>query len=267
MENGRQDSETSCRTVLPDDVTCISSRFLCNFQGIFHPVNANGPFVDKSVLVHDIAESNENSRVHQIRSELLSSLSSKKKLFQVGSQHRTRAGKSWVLASEGGNYGGQQHDTKLSLPFLVHKRITECNSPVSRDYSKEIATFESAAQAVSNKDNKEYKFHKTLAHQNEKQDKFSNGPAKKKRKEDALEDDPAAIGPARERESYWERRKKNNASAKKSRDARKTRELQTHIKAAFLERENLRIHAQLMIVQQENACLKRVLCAKMYRTL
>ena len=279
MEKGRQDAKTSCRTVLPDDVT--SSRFLCNFQGIFHPVNANASFVDKRVLTHEIPESNEANSGHRIRSELLSSLSSKKKLFQVGSQHRTREGKSWVLASEGGNYGGQQHNTKpLSLPFLVHTRITECNSPVSRDYLKEIATFESAAQAASNKDNKEYKFDKTLAHQNEKQDKFihkfdktlahqnekqdkfSNESAKNKRKESTLEDDLAAIGP-RERESYWERRKKNNASAKRSREARKARELQTQIKAAFLERENLRIHAQLMIVQQENACLKRVLCAKM----
>ena len=161
MENGRQDGKTSCRTVLPDAVP--SSRFLCNFQGIFHPVNANVPFVDKRVLIHDIPESNETNRVHQIRSELLSSLSAKKKLFQVGSQHRTREGKSWVPVSEGGNYGGQQEDTKLSLPFLVHTRITECNSPNSRDYSKEMATFESAAQAVSNKDNNEYKFVKYIS--------------------------------------------------------------------------------------------------------
>ena len=163
---------------------------------------------------------------------------------------------------EGGNYDGQQEDTKLSLPFFVHTRITESNYPVSSDFSREIATFESAAQAVSNKDNKVYKLKKTFAHQPGKQDKLSNEPAEKKGKEDPLEDDPTGIGP-RERENYWERRKKNNASAKKSRDARKARELQTRIKAAFLERENLRIHAQLMIVQQENACLKRVLCAKM----
>ena len=181
----------------------------------------------------------------------------------MGSQHRTRERKSWVLACEGGNYGGQQQDTKLSLPFLVHTRITECNSLSSRDYSTEIATFESAAQAVSNKDSKEYKFVKAFAHQNEKQDKLSNEPAEKQRKEDTLEDDRTGIGRSRERESYWERRKKNNASAKKSRDARKARELQTQIKAAFLERGNLRIHAHLIIVQQENSCFKQVLCAKM----
>ena len=261
MENGWQDGNKSCPTVLPDAVT--SSRFLCSFQGKFYPVNANVPFADKfkRVLIHDIPESNEANRVHQIRSELLSSLSTKK-FFQVDSQHQTREGKSWVLACEGGNYGGQQEDTKLSLPFFVHTRITESNYPVSSGYSKEIATFESAAQAVSNKDNKVYKLKKTFAHQPGKQDKLSNEPAEKKGKEDPLEDDPTGIGP-RERENYWERRKKNNASAKKSRDARKTRELQTQIKAAFLERENVRIHAQLMIVQQENACLKRVLCAKM----
>ena len=260
MEKGRQDGKISSATFLPDAAT--SSRFLYSFQGIFHPANANAPFVDKRVLIQDIPESSEANRVRQICSELLSSLSAKTKLFQVGSQHRTREGKSWALACEGGNYGGHHEDTKMILPFLVHTKSTEGISPVSRDYSKEITTFESAAQAVSNKDNKEYKLEKTIAQRPEKQDKLSDEPAGKKRKEDALEDDHTRNGP-KETETYWERRKKNNASAKKSRDARKARELQTQIKAAFLERENLRIHAQLMIVQQENACLKRVLCAKM----
>lgn len=34
--------------------------------------------------------------------------------------------------------------------FVEHTKSTECNTPVSRVYSKEIATFENAAQAVSN---------------------------------------------------------------------------------------------------------------------
>ena len=262
MENGRQHGKRSSPTFSPDAAT--SSRLLYSFQGMFHPANADVPFMGKRVFIRDMPESNEANRVSQICSELLSSLSAKRKLsVQVGSQHRTREYKPWALACEGGSYGGQQRDTKLSLPFLVHTKSAQCNSPVPRDYSKEIATrFESAAQAVSNKDNKEYKFETAIAKQPEKWDKLSDESAEKKRKEDTLEDDHTSNGP-RERESYWERRKKNNASAKKSRDARKTRELQTQIKAAFLERENLRIHAQLMIVQQENACLKRVLCAKM----
>ena len=225
---------------------------------MFQLVNANVPFLDRRVLIQHIAEGEEAHRVHQVCSELLSSLSANKKLIQ----HRKREGKSWTLACEAGNYGGQHEDTKLSLPFLINTRITECNSPVSWDCYKETATFESGAQAVCSKDNKEYKLEKTVAQEPDKRHNLSDELGEKKRRKDPLEDDPTSNG-RKEKDSYRERRKKNNASAKRSRDARKVREMHTQIKAAFLERENLRIQAQLMIVQQENACLKRVLCAKM----
>ena len=257
MEKGKQNGKTSGPTFLTNVAT--SSRLLHSFQEMIHPrpVNANVPFVDRRVLIQDIPKRNDAERVRQICSELLSSLSAKEKLFQVGSQHRTCEGKSWALAYEGGNYGGQREDKKLILPFLVHTKYAE-NYPFLGDCSsKEIPN-----QAVPNQDNKEYKIESTVVQQHKNRDKLSHEPAEKKRKEDALEDKNTSNGP-KERETYWERRKKNNASAKKSRDARKARELQTQIKAAFLEREILRIHAQLMIVQQENACLKRVLCAKM----
>ena len=257
MENGWQDGNKSCPTVLPDAVT--SSRFLCSFQGKFYPVNANVPFADKfkRILIHDIPESNEANRVHQIRSELLSSLSTKK-FFQVDSQHQTREGKSWALVYEDKNYGGQQEDTELSSPFLVYTVNKDYSFDARRnEFEGEMATFESTAQAVSNRVSTE-----TLDKHYEKRDNLTNGPAEKKRKEDALEDNHTGNRP-KERESYWERRKKNNASAKKSREARKARELEAQMKAAFLERENLRMLAQLMIAQEENDCLKRVLCAKM----
>ena len=91
-------------------------------------------------------------------------------------------------------------------------------------------------------------------HREEGEELTDREPSEKRRKEYSFDDEDAK----QERESYWERRRKNNASAKKSRDARKTRELQTLIRATFLDRENTRILAQLMIVQQETACLKRV---------
>lgn len=224
-------------------------------------VNANVPFLHRRILIQDIAENNEANRVHQICSEFLSSLSANKESIQ----HRTREGKSWTLACEHENSGGLHEESKLSLPFLVNTRITECNSPVSRECKKEIDTFDSGAQAVCSEGNKEYILEKTIAQQPEKRHKLSDEPAEKKRKNDALEDDPPIRNGQKERDStsYWERRKRNNASAKRSRDARKAREMQTQIKAAFLERENLRIQAQLMIAQQENACLKRFLCTKM----
>jgi len=207
---------------------------------------------------HGSLGSDENKQIRLLYSELLSA--AKKNIHR---QLPTRDGKSCALAYEDKNYSGQQEDTKLASPFLVYTENKDCSFPAKRnDFEGEMAAFESAAQAVSNRVNKENNFKMTLDKHHEKREDFSDEPAEKRRKEDALEDKHTSNGP-RERETYWERRKKNNASAKKSRDARKTRELQTQIKAAFLERENLRIHAQLMIAQQENACLKRVLCAKM----
>ncbi|KAL9957959.1 hypothetical protein ACROYT_G034918 [Oculina patagonica] len=133
---------------------------------------------------------------------------------------------------------------------LVDKRALHFSSLAKRkDFAGEIAPSENAAQAVSNKDNRENNFKTTLAkHLAKKRDESKEKARKKRKKEDG-----EANNGTRERESYRERRRKNNASAKKSRDARKAREMETQRKAAFLERENLRILAQLMIVQQENA--------------
>ena len=235
MENGRRDSETISQTSFQDPA---SSRFLDSFQGVFYS--------------HESLGSEENKQIRLLYRELLPAVKN-----NIDSQRRTSEGKSWALVSEDGNYSRQ--DTKFSSPFLVYTENKECSFPAKgKDVEGDLAAFESAAQAMSNRVNKEMTLDKHL----EKREDLSDEPAEKKRREDALEGYHTGNRP-RESESYWERRKKNNASAKKSRDARKNRELQTQIKAAFLERENLRIHAQLMIVQQENACLKRVLCAKM----
>ena len=240
MEKGSRDGVTSSPKRLQDP---SSSRFLADsFQGMFPS--------------HESLGSEENKRIRLLYSELLSAVKK-----SIDSQLRTREGKSWY---EEENYGGHgRQDSKLSSPFLAHTENKDCSFPAKRnDFEEEIAAFDSAAQAVSNRVNKVNNFKMTLEEHHGKREDLSDEPAEKKRKGDALEPDHRS-NELVERESYWERRKKNNASAKKSRDARKARELQTQIKAAFLERENLRIHAQLVIVQQENACLKRVLCAKM----
>ena len=229
-----------------------SSRFLDSFQGMFHPANADVPLLDDSV------GSDKHRRVRLLCDEFLSSV--KNNSLYVGGQHRTRDPRKSprALAYEGGNYGGRQ-DIKPSSPLSVYTKSTGFSPPAKiKDFAAEIAAFESAAQAVSNKGNN---FKIAVAKRQEKEEESNDEPTEKRRKEDSSEDDEANNG-TRETESYWERRRKNNASAKKSRDARKARELQTQMKAAFLERENLRILAQLMLVQQENACLKRVLCAK-----
>lgn len=60
-------------------------------------------------------------------------------------------------------------------------------------------------------------------------------------------------------EQYWDRRKKNNASAKKSRDARRQREILTNQRSAMLETENLRLRAELATLREENERLRKEL--------
>ena len=236
MEKGRRGSETSSPVRSHD---AKSSRFLDSFQVMFHSHESPGNEADQQTCL--------------LYSELLSA--AKK---NIDSQRRTREGKSWALAFEDKNYGEQKDDAKSSSHFSGYTENKKCRFPAERnDFEGEMAAFASAAQAVSIRVNTE-----TRDKPYEKREDLTKGPAEKKKKEGALEDDHTGNGP-KERENYWERRKKNNASAKKSRDARKARELEAQMKAAFLERENLRIHAQLMIAQQENDCLKRFLCAKM----
>jgi hypothetical protein len=52
-------------------------------------------------------------------------------------------------------------------------------------------------------------------------------------------------------EAYWERRRKNNEAAKRSRDLRRQKEDDIAIRASFLEQENLKLKAQVTILKAE----------------
>ena len=64
---------------------------------------------------------------------------------------------------------------------------------------------------------------------------------------------------AKRDESYWERRKKNNLSAKRSRDARRLREQQTQGRVTLLEEENMCIRAKINALENENRRLRRII--------
>lgn len=53
-------------------------------------------------------------------------------------------------------------------------------------------------------------------------------------------------------EAYWERRRKNNEAAKRSRDLRRAKEDEIAIRAAFLEQENLKLRCELAQALMEN---------------
>ncbi len=63
-------------------------------------------------------------------------------------------------------------------------------------------------------------------------------------------------------QKYYERRRRNNLAAKRSRDARKTREDHVTIRANFLEKENSILRAQVATLRDEAFALKQMLLHK-----
>lgn len=61
--------------------------------------------------------------------------------------------------------------------------------------------------------------------------------------------------------SYWERRRKNNEAAKRSRDARRAKEDQIAIRAALLEQENIRLKIEVSALKEETVKLRSMLYA------
>ena len=62
-------------------------------------------------------------------------------------------------------------------------------------------------------------------------------------------------------QAYWERRRKNNLAAKRSRDARRAKEDEIAIRAAFLEQENIQLKWEVARLKSETARLRAMLMA------
>ncbi|XP_059138677.1 thyrotroph embryonic factor-like [Physella acuta] len=84
-------------------------------------------------------------------------------------------------------------------------------------------------------------------------DEDSNGSDGEKRKKSGSSID------VKKDEAYWDRRRKNNEAAKRSRDARRQKEEEIAMRAAFLEQENLKLRAQVAILKNETAKLHYML--------
>ncbi|XP_035827697.1 ell-associated factor Eaf [Aplysia californica] len=59
--------------------------------------------------------------------------------------------------------------------------------------------------------------------------------------------------------AYWERRRKNNDAAKRSRDARRAKEDEIAIRAALLEQENIKLRVEVAALKTETARLRCLL--------
>lgn len=62
-------------------------------------------------------------------------------------------------------------------------------------------------------------------------------------------------------EKYWERRRKNNIAAKRSRDARRIKENQIVIRAVYLEKESGALKADILELKKENSTLKKIIAS------
>ncbi|KAM9462204.1 TEF transcription factor, PAR bZIP family member a isoform 2-T2 [Clarias gariepinus] len=60
-------------------------------------------------------------------------------------------------------------------------------------------------------------------------------------------------------EKYWQRRKKNNIAAKRSRDARRVKENQITVRAAFLERENVALRQEVAELRKDLGSYKKIM--------
>lgn len=56
--------------------------------------------------------------------------------------------------------------------------------------------------------------------------------------------------------AYWERRRKNNEAAKRSRDARRHKENEIAVRASFLEQENIQLKMELVQLRTELGAMR-----------
>ncbi|XP_013400338.1 D site-binding protein [Lingula anatina] len=70
---------------------------------------------------------------------------------------------------------------------------------------------------------------------------------------------PRTLPEGQKDQAYWERRRKNNEAAKRSRDARRAKEDEIAIRAAFLEQENLKLRVEVASLKNETAKLRCML--------
>lgn len=70
---------------------------------------------------------------------------------------------------------------------------------------------------------------------------------------------PRSLPDSMKDEAYWDRRRKNNEAAKRSRDARRAKEDEIAIRAALLEQENLKLRVEVAALKTETAKLRCIL--------
>ena len=222
-------------------------------------------------------ETTNKKRESLFQDEKLSAEKMNSESIPDGYEYREQDAKSYVMSCLRGSYNYPVPFTtsylrgghfQLLFPISVYKPSEDNSFFAQSDRSnrdrEEFASTQSTTRTAPSFQKQE----KTVGNTNgkphsEKGNEFESDEVAKKRRVEWYGGNSETRNIADERARYRERRKRNNASAKKSRDVRRVRELETQMKAAFLTKENMRLLAELMAEQQENVRLTRLLSAKM----
>ena len=294
MDKQGRDSERSRSNSVPSRKFYIydakSTKFLDSFQKLFQPSDSDAPFLFRrhsldSCLEYYADESKDETQESErlFGEEMLSLARKKSEILHVGGQYQANDAKSRALSCLRGRNGypspssicyPRGSDSNLLFPFSVLPASTDNYFPAKSDEAdlmpteyggtckEEFSSSQKATRAIPSLEERDKKGGNANDKYSDKRNEFTSNEAVKKRRIELSTEDGNARNIADESARYWERRRRNNASAKKSRDARRARELQTQIKVAFLEKQNMRMLAELIAVRQENVCLRRVLSAQ-----
>lgn len=282
MDKQGRDSERSRSNSVPSRKYYIydarSTKFPNSFQELFQLSVGNVEYcADESK-----DETQESERL--FGQEMLSLARKKSEIHHVGGQYRANDVKSRALSCLRGGNGypspssicyPRGSDSTLLFPFSVYPASTYNYFPGKSDgadlmpteyrgiWKEESASSQRATRAVPSLEERDKKSGNANDKYSDKGNEFTSNERLERRRIELSTEDGNARNIEDDSARYWERRRRNNASAKKSRDARRARELQTQIKVAFLEKQNMRMLAELMAVRQENVCLRRELTAQM----
>ena len=285
-----QDSESSRSISVPSRKYYIydakSSEFLDSFEEMFQPSVSDAPFLFRRHSLDSCFEYNSDGKQEEpqeserlFSEEMLSLARKKSEIRHVGGQYQATDAKSRALSFLRGMNGypslsgicyPRGSASNLLFPSSVYPASTDNYFHVKSNEAgltpickEEFASSQRAARAVPCLKERNKKDGNTNDKHSQKRNGLLSSEIEENRNMEPSTQEGKPRSKADESARYWERRRRNNASAKKSRDARRTRELQTQIKVAFLEKQNMRMLAELMAVRQENVCLRRVLSAQM----
>lgn len=158
--------------------------------------------------------------------------------------------------------GGTDKTTSDILAAITNNATTNCKDVSSitdgkrpprpfKAYPKDpLALTIGTAELVCEKSNEAYtEFRKRMLESVRKTNEATNAKMRRAARSPGL---PTSTSVLDEKDAaYWEKRRKNNEAAKRSRDARRAKEDEIAIRAAFLEQENMKLKYELVVLRNE----------------